>query len=79
LVSPQVISSRTPDRHGYYNRRSDGNATLQYAQKGSPELHWNPTELKRTEELRLPAVNMLFANEDSGDESPALHTQAAID
>ena len=36
LVSPQVISSRTPDRHGYYNRRSDGNATLQYAQRDHP-------------------------------------------
>ena len=28
LVSPRVISSKTPDHQGYYNRRSDGNATL---------------------------------------------------
>ena len=32
LVSPRVISSKTPDHQGYYNRCSGGNATLQYAQ-----------------------------------------------
>ena len=36
LVSPQFLSGRAPDRHGYYNRRSDGNATLQYAQRDHP-------------------------------------------
>ena len=38
LVSPRLTSGTKPDRLGYYNRRSDGNAALQYAQGGSPEL-----------------------------------------